>query len=191
MVTPNTTSLTTPSQIHAEKKKHPVWDVYDDYRTAVMNVRIQKAHMRRLTRLNYWIEIPLAIAASSTVAGLWFWESTLGGHVWKWLGVVTALLAILKPILKIPDKIQQRGEMLSELSAIENELEKVVKQITQRRKFDKPLCQRYNKILNMKGDLKKKYQNAKYIHVSRRIKLRCAEEVERLYPGNSFFIPED
>lgn len=190
MVTPNTSSLNTPSQILIEKK-HPVWDVYDDYRTAMMNVRIQKAHIRRLKRLNYWVEIPLAIAASSTVAGLWFWESAIGGYAWKWLGVVTAFLAVLKPILSIPDKIQQRGEMLSDISVIENELEKLVKQIAQRKRFDKPLCQRYNKILDMKGVVKKKYQNAKYLHVSRKVKLRCTEEVERLHPGNSFFIPEE
>jgi hypothetical protein len=172
------------------RANHPVWDVYDDYRSAMMNVRIQKCCMQGLRRLNYSIEIPLAFAASTTVAGLWFWQSAAGGQAWKYLGAVTALLAVLKPILRIPDKIQDRGENLASLSVIENELEKLVKQISHARKYDDPLFKRYTKILDLKGEHKKKFQTSKYQSVSKRLKRSCAAEVEGLCPGNKFFVPE-
>src|SRR5438046_8510422 len=109
-----------------KRTSHAVWDVYDDYRSAMMNVRIQKCYIQRLRRQNYLIEIPLAFVASSTVAGLWFWQGAAAGQAWKYLGALTAFLAVLKPILRIPDKIQERGEILASLSVIENELEKLV-----------------------------------------------------------------
>ena len=168
-----------------------VWDVYDDYRSAMMNVRIQKCCIQRLRRENYCIEIPLALVASSTVAGLWFWQSAAGGQAWKYVGTVTALLAILKPILRIPDKIQERGEILANLSVIENELERLVKQISHARKYDDALFEKYNKILDLKGEHKKKFQSGKYQNVSKGLKRKCAEEVEALYPPGKFFVPED
>lgn len=180
----------TPSQ-SPNRSRHPVWDVYDDYRTAMMNVRIQKACIERLRKQNYLVEIPLAIAASSTVAGLWFWQSAAGGQAWKYLGVVVALLAVLQPIMKIPEKIQQRGEILADLSVIENDLEKLVKHIAHCRKYDDPLFERYAGILDLKGEFKKKHQTGKYLQSSKRLKRRCTAEVEQLHPGANFYVPED
>ena len=174
----------------ANRATHAVWDVYDDYRSAMMNVRIQKCSMQRLRRLNYLIEIPLAFAASTTVAGLWFWQSAAGGQAWKYLGAVTAFLAVLKPILRIPDKIQDCGEILASLSVIENELERLVKQIAHAKKYDDAMFEKYNKILDLKGEHKKKFQTGKYQNVSKRLKRSCAAEVEALYPGSKFFVPE-
>lgn len=177
---------------HRKKRAtHPVWDVYDDYRSALMNVRIQKCCIQRLRRLNYLIEIPLALVASSTVAGLWFWQSAAGGNAWKYLGIVTAMLAVLKPILGIPDRIQERGEVLVSLNVIENELEKLVKQISQQREYDVTLVQKYNTILDLKGEHKKRFQAGKYRGVGKRLKRKCKLEVDKLYPPISFFVPEE
>src|SRR5688572_7045953 len=85
-------------QVANRRRTHSVWDVYDDYRTAMMNVRIQKAYIQRLRSQNYLVEIPLAIVASSTVAGLWFWKGAAGGEAWKYVGVLAAFLAVVKPI---------------------------------------------------------------------------------------------
>ena len=183
------TSESTPGTI-SNRTTHPVWDVYDDYRSAVMNVRIQKCCIDQLRRRNYAIEIPLALAASSTVAGLWFWQGAAGGQAWKYVGLVAAVLAVIKPILRVPDRIQDRGEVLASLSVIENELERLVKQINQSRKYDDAMFEKYNKILDLKGDHKKKFQNAKYHGISKRLKNQCAAEVEALHPASKFFVPE-
>jgi len=187
---PSPTGFAPTVQAPNNRAQHAVWDVYDDYRSAMMNVKIQECCIQRLRRQNYLIEIPLAILASSTVAGLWFWSGAVGGEAWKYLGVLAALLAVVKPIMKIPDKIQDRGEMLVSLSVIENELEKLVKRISHDKKYEDTLFKRYNRILDMKGEHKKKYQTAKYQQVSKRLKRKCVQEVEQLYPGTKFFVPE-
>ncbi len=80
---------------------HPVWDVYDLYRTARLNVCYYSTKLNRFQSYNFLIEITLAITASSSaVAALWFWEHPVGEIVWKILGVISALLAVSKPILK-------------------------------------------------------------------------------------------
>ncbi len=184
---PSASAVGTPDK----RSTHAVWDVYDDYRSAMMNVRIQKCCIQWLRRQNYLVEIPLAIVASSTVAGLWFWKGAAGGEAWKYLSVLAAFLAVLKPIMRIPDKIQERGEILANLSVIENELERLVKQIAHGKKYDDALFNRYNKILDLKGEHKKKYETGKYQQASKRIKGKCAQEVEQLHPGAKFFVPED
>ncbi|MDX6406147.1 MAG: hypothetical protein QOH70_3602 [Blastocatellia bacterium] len=188
---PSPTGFAPTVQEPNNRGQHAVWDVYDDYRSAMMNVRIQKCCIQKLRRQNYFVEIPLAIIASSTVAGLWFWKGAAGGEAWKYLGGLAAFLAVMKPIMRIPDKIQERGEMLVSLSVIENELEKLVKKISHDKIYDETLFERYNKILDMKGEHKKKYQTAKYQQVSKRLKRRCGQEVEVLYPGTKFYVPEE
>lgn len=171
--------------------KHPVWEVYDDYRTAIMNVKIQKAELKRLRRLNFWIEIPLAISASSSVAGLWFWGTVGGGYALKILGLITAFLAVLKPLLKLPEKIQQRGEMLADFTALENDLEKIKKVISQVQKYDNKLRQQYFKVLDKKGLMKGKYTGIKSLENNKQIKISCAQEVTKEHPASGFYIPEE
>ena len=171
--------------------KHPVWEVYDDYRTAIMNVKIQKAELKRLRRLNFWIEIPLAISASSSVAGLWFWGTVGGGYALKLLGLITAFLAVLKPLLKLPEKIQQRGEMLADFTALESDLEKLKKVISQVKKYDNKLRQQYFKVLDKKGLMKGKYTGIKSLDNNKQIKMFCAQEVTKEHPASSFYIPEE
>ena len=65
-----------------------------------------------------------------------------------------------------------------------------VKQIAHAKKYDDAMFEKYNKILDLKGEHKKKFQTGKYQNVSKRLKRSCAAEVEALYPGSKFFVPE-
>ena len=58
---------------------HPVWNVYDLYRTARLSVCYYSAKLNRFLWYNYLIEYILAITASSSaIAALWFWEHPVG-----------------------------------------------------------------------------------------------------------------
>ncbi|HEX8397866.1 MAG TPA: hypothetical protein VF644_10600 [Pyrinomonadaceae bacterium] len=170
---------------------HPVWNVYDDYRTALLNVKIQKAELKRLRKINFFIEIPLAITASATITGLWIWGTAYGGYIWKILGLISAFLAVLKPLLKFPEKIQQRGEMLADYSSIEYELEKIKTLISQEREYSKKLKEQYLKTIDKKQQIKAKHTGIKYLEINPEIKRLCTEEVKKEHPASSFYIPED
>lgn len=168
----------------------PVLEVYSDYKTAAWNVCIQQAELDRLKKLNNWIEIPLAILASSSIAGLAVWETAAGGVIWKILGLCTAILAIIKPFLRIPEKIEQRGKMLADYYGLEHDLEKIKKLVGQHRRYDDRLRRQYLKVLDRKGKIREKYTGANHLKNSEAIKQRCKDEVERRLPPSEFYFPE-
>ncbi|MCK9420359.1 MAG: hypothetical protein M0R70_13360 [Nitrospirae bacterium] len=75
--------------------QHPVWDIYDEYRTARLNARINEYHLANYKKWNFLVEFTLALTASSSVASFWFWQDAPGQTVWKYLSVLTAVLAVL------------------------------------------------------------------------------------------------
>lgn len=85
---------------------NPVWDVYDEYRTARLNVKYHAGLLRRQKRISFWLELTLAISApTSAVAGLWFWQSDIGAILWRIFAVIAAFAAIVKPLLRILTKV--------------------------------------------------------------------------------------
>lgn len=94
--------------------EHPVWGVYDLYRTARLNVKYYAARMHRLEQINFWMELFIAVTApSSAITGLWFWDTQIGGILWKSLGMVAAVAAILKPLVLLSKKMKEYNEVLS------------------------------------------------------------------------------
>jgi hypothetical protein len=92
---------------------HPIWDVYDQYRTARLNVRYYEYKLEGLRRNNFRIELVLAISISSGVAGLWFWETLVGGIIWKIIVTLAAFTAVVKPLIKLSDRIQEQSVILA------------------------------------------------------------------------------
>lgn len=174
-----------------DNSNHPVWDVYDDYRTAVWNVQIQQAELRKLKTINNSIEIPLALLASSSVTTMFFWTTPTGTVIWTALSFLTAVLAVVKPFLKLPEKIEQRGQMMADFCLIETELEKIKKGISSSRRYSPALRRQYLKVLDLKGDIKKKCLGANALPASQKIKDECFEKVEQQHPKNSFYIPQE
>jgi len=64
----------------------------------------------RLTRLNFCVELAIAVAASgSGLAGLSVMKQGVGAELWPWLAALAAFLAIAKPLLGLDRKIRQSG----------------------------------------------------------------------------------
>jgi hypothetical protein len=173
----------------SNNSSQPVWDVYDDYRTAVWNVEIQQEELKKLKSINNWIEIPLAILASSSVTSIYFWTTPNGKMIWTALSFMTAVLAVVKPFLKLPEKIEQRGQMLADFCLIETALEKIKKRISAHKKYDDELQEQYLKVLDLKSEIRKKCMGANSLSASQKIKDECFERVQKRHPKDSFYIP--
>jgi len=171
-----------------DRLNHPVWSVYDEYRTARLNIRYLEKQLKSLQRKNFWIEFLLAISASSSVAGLWLWENAIGGYAWKIIGLIAAFLAILKPIVKLTEKIQHKSEVLSTYRGLEHELHKIKILITQYNKYDDSLKKQFLAALDLKGELIEKYTEE---NIDQKLRNECEKIVYTELPPNSFFIPED
>ena len=170
------------------RESHPVWTVYDKLRTARLNV---KYYSRRLTRLeaeNFWTELVLlASAPSSAVAGLWFWQTRHGELAWRYIGIVAAVAAVLKPVRSLTKRIKELEGAVSGYRALEYDLREIKSLVEQKGKYD----------VALQSELKKALQREKILvgktpepWEDQKLKRKCELEVRQELPPKSFFVPE-
>lgn len=167
---------------------HPVWNVYDLYRTARLNVKYYSARLTCLERLNSVMELILSISApSSAVAGLFFWDTSIGSVIWKILGIITAFTAVSKPLLKLTKKIKQFEEIITGYQVLEHDLSVIKISIEEKQSYDKSLQKEFKKTLDRKKILTTKCpEHREY----KKLKNRCTSEVTQELPVDIFFIPK-
>jgi hypothetical protein len=168
---------------------HPVWDVYDEYRTARLNVKYHEGLLRRYQMLNFWIELLLAVTApSSAIAGLWFWNTPVGSYAWKSLGVITAVLALARPLLKLTDRMQAIEETLAGYKALDQDFRCLSIAIHQDRKYEKRHQKRFQELLERK---KAVVTSSRLKGSCTKLQLTCEEAVLRELPVDELYIPAE
>lgn len=167
--------------------EHPVWDVYDQRRTVRLREKYFAARLCSLERQNFAMEVVIAVTATtSAIAALTFWNTTTGQLIWQTLLILSALVAIAKPIMKTADKIQRLDELLPQYRLIEHELYKIEVAVRQRGQFDNDLIDRFAKVLDrMDSIVVKPYEHS----MSKRLKKRCEAEVASELPPARFYVP--
>jgi hypothetical protein len=167
---------------------HPVWDVYDLLRTARLNVKYYSCRVALLQRQNFWIEGVLAATASgSAIAGLAFWDTTYGAFVWRFLVVVSAILAVVKPLLKLAERMQNLEELVGEYRAVEYELKKIEVAVKQRHAYEKELQDRFASAMDRMGEIANRKGHE--FRVDEKLRGRCEKEVATELPAHHFFVP--
>lgn len=169
-------------------RNHPVWDVYDEFRTARLNVRYYELRLKTLSRFNSFTEWILAISASSSVAGLWFWENEIGGYAWKLIGAFTALLAVARPTLNLTNKIKMTSEMLSAHKELDHDFNKLKRKISTHNKYDELLKEVFEELLEKKGDIIKRYTDG---DINDKLIIKCEQRVNEELPADDFYIPKE
>ena len=166
-----------------------MWDVYDAIRTARLNAKYYGCRVSALERENFWIELTLAATATgSAIAGFAFWSTTAGKPIWQGLMIVSAILAIVKPLLKLTDRIQKLEQLIGVYRNIEYELKAIEIGIKQRRTFDSELQSQFAEALKQ---MKEAAANpAGGFRTDDRLRKRCQEEVAYELPSDHFFVPE-
>jgi len=90
-----------------KKDQHPVWNVYDFLRTIRLNVKYNQHLLDYFSKLSMSFDLSLAIIApSSSIATFGFWGTDEGKIVWQVLIAITAIIAFIKPFLRLNDKIK-------------------------------------------------------------------------------------
>jgi len=171
-----------------DSKKHPVWDVYDLFRTARLNVKYYSSRLSALQKCNFWLEIILAISApSSAIAGFWFWKYPIGALIWKGFAVVAAFISIIKPFLKLSDRIQKFEETLTGYRTLDNDLQSIVSKIKSEKTYNEKIKLEVEKAFDRKKAIS---TNEPEIRENHKLKTKCEAEVLQELPHNSFFVPE-
>lgn len=173
---------------HQRNLQHPVWDIYDEYRTARLNVKINEYRLAIYKRWNFGIEFILALTASSSVASFWFWQSPTGQVAWKYLFVLTAILAVMKPMLNLSGKIQKFSEILTNFKSLEHDFHKLTILINQQQRYDPEFKDQFYYLLDQKRFINQKTDEGS---IRKSKKLEFEDQVANELPATIFYIPED
>jgi len=118
---------------------------------------------------------------------LFFWDTPVGSELWKILGIIAAVVAIIKPLLKLTKKIKQFEEVITRYRALEHDLTVIKILIEEKQSYDKALQEEFQKALEKKGALVAKCPEHKEY---KKLKNRCTVEVNQELPPDTFFIPK-
>lgn len=168
-------------------KDHPVWDVYDRFRSARLNVKYYSVRLHRLVCTSKAFDIILAITApSSAFTGLFLFDTKIGAVAWKWLIVVSAAIAVVKPILRLGDTISKFEKYLTGHRSCFLDLDNLKLEISQKRIYNKEMQSTFKDI---QKKLKTLFESCPDLRENKRLKRRLTREVIREYPVDSFYIP--
>jgi hypothetical protein len=172
----------------ANTKTHPVWDVYDFYRTSRLNVKYYGHRQNRIQNINIFMQIMIAVTASSTVGTAWLWSEGIGEVVWKVLGLVAAILAVSAPIINLAEQIRKYDEALVGWRGLHHDLQKIVLLITQKKAYDLQCTNEFQLAIDRKGSLDRgapeKKENTALIK-------RLEKQVFCELPVDQFYVPTE
>lgn len=164
----------------------PVWDLYDAYRNARFNVRYYSELLHRTRLRSSGIDIALAITApSSALAGL---VKQKLPDAWVYLSAITAVLALIKPIIRLNDRMRILNECVTGYRILEHELECIVLTVSQEGRYDKKCKDRLIHAFGMKGKLLPKEPNEK---IDERLRRKCFDLINQELPCDKFSIPQE
>lgn len=163
--------------------------MYDLLRTIKFNVRYYTVKLERAKQKDRWTEIILAIVVpSSAIAGLPLWQNRYGTYAWTVLTVVAALLAVIKPFLKLTESVQSYEAVISRLRTIEGELVELQNEIFQRRRYDQPMQDKLGLIIRSMG----RVQEIEPIEpVDEQLRRTIFDQIKKELPNESFYVPEE
>ncbi len=168
--------------------QHPIWLVHDEFRTARFNLYIYQYQIRVLKRWKMVFDIIAAISTSSVVAGLWFWETSIGNIAWKIIGAIAAITVVIVPILNIANRIKQKSELYSSWCLIDDGFYKLEISIKEKKQYNDEMVKRFHQLLDIESDTKQKEGPEQ---PSLKMRIKYQELVNQELPAESFFIPED
>jgi ABC-type multidrug transport system fused ATPase/permease subunit len=168
--------------------QHPVWLVHDEFKTARFNLYIYQYQIGTLKLWKIIFDIIAAVSTSSVVAGLWFWETSIGNVAWKAIGTLAAIMVVIVPILNISDRIKQKSELYSGWRLIDDGFNKLEISIREQDQYNDEMKKRFHQLLDMESDIKQKEGPET---PSLKLRIKCQEQVNIELPAESFIVPEE
>ncbi len=85
--------------------------IYDLYRTALMNRMYYGVRLATYMKWNTGLESTLALGMSGAIGAWAIWRTSFGQYVWAAIAGVATLIAVLKPILQLPKAIERTSKL--------------------------------------------------------------------------------
>ncbi len=164
--------------------------MYDEYRTARFRKKCYATELKSLKRWNYGIEVTIAIFTPTSAiagAGLFFFEITICEMIWEICIALAAILVIVKPIIRLSEKISNIKSTLAGYEMTENSLNVLRVSIKNSKEYNENMCSRFLEILNAKNYI---VSTSYGLHISQSKSYQYQKEVNKELPKSIFYIPE-
>lgn len=123
-------------------------ELYDCYRTSILNRKYYGHRLARTRLLNRTIEIILAISAASAVGAWALWQTSIGTIIWETLFSCATIIAVINPFLKLNDEIERYVKLYAGHSTNIYLLKKIVSDIARTRRLTTEQAITYSNILD-------------------------------------------
>jgi hypothetical protein len=162
--------------------------LYDRYRTVALNQKYYGARMEMMKTRNLALEFAILIGSSGgAVAGWAVWQSALGAPAWAAITAVTAVLAILKPFLKLQDAVERYSKLWAAYGALRFDFQSLVESVPVRRGLSEPDLARAESTWAKVREL----VASDDVHPARKLILACQDEVDREIPVSRLWLPNE
>ncbi|MBY0572205.1 MAG: hypothetical protein K2P84_00865 [Undibacterium sp.] len=166
-----------------------IWDIYDNYRSARLNVKYYCCRLVFYEKWNFAFEILIAIAApSSVISGVLFLQTQSGLAVWKFISAVAAIVGFLKPFLKFGHKIKFYEQTLSGYRALEYDLYEIILKIRDEGTYSASSKKMFEAAMKKKKVL---VTNPPENTPNEKLVAKLTEEVNQEIPTESLYFPEE
>lgn len=162
--------------------------VYDAMRDACLSRAYYEDRLEWWQRVNFGIEVVLALTASASGIGGWaVWQSGTGVKAWAAISGATAAVAVVKPFLAADKRIATYAALTSEYAALFHNFKSLATQIKMDHAITKEMKSAFFKSEKEFARLAQQdtaQPNAKIV-------ARLQDVVNRQLPANSLWLPED
>jgi hypothetical protein len=162
-------------------------DLYDSYRTSLMNMKYYGLRLSAFQRLNLMLELVVAIGASASVAGWAIWKIASGSVVWAVIAGTSALLAVIKPIAQISKQVERYSKLHSGHADVSFDLEALIREIRADGAVSDPIKHTYSRTMERIRVLVPQDDP----RPSRKLLKKCFDEVNREIDVRDFWLPKE
>ncbi len=171
-----------------EGKDHPVWELYDLYRDSAYYSRLYLFLTDRYSTVIFWLDIVTAVfAGSSAIAGLSFWTTPTGHQFWIVGSGCAAVIAGLKPVLRLTDKLKRYQDLYSRYVVFETSCANLVTQVKNAKRYSNT---HMNALLKLRERAAALEASAPAVQFKDAFVRSIQARVNHLMPREQFYIPE-
>ena len=175
------------SLIENQNVNHPIWEVYDYFRTTRYRVKIYELKIHYNKRLDSSFNIAIAIFTPSSALASYFSDYQFGDILWKSLISIASVFAVVKPFLHLEQKLKDLYRSVGICEKTFLKLNDLRIKINENKKYTRSMMNDFSEI---REDFNNSTSKILLVNVSKRLGKKVKQIVNNEYPVNRFFIPE-
>jgi hypothetical protein len=171
------------TQLAADESTRQLKEIYDLYRTALLNKLYYADALCVWSRLDTGLDFTILIGTSSSIGSYAIWKSGFGLHAWAVLSGVAAVCGILKQVLQVSKRVQRYTKLHTGHTSLYYDLNEIVGKLRVSHILSPDLIARYHQAVERYKALALEDDP----HVSNRRRSRCQALVLRQIPNESLW----